>query len=185
MAGQRQADGSYQWELSIPPESVVALLSAVCVDMGDPNSHFLGHLLWGPKSWCVRFEGSRFRLWRFTGNMYGLPQGTIVATKSGSRVELGPDDSEQQVTLRHLWGLFPVFGLVPAVALVFALGPYLSIWFTLAGALAFAGWFAFGFGWLAPWMARRAYTDFMDELFEDYLLQRGAARKVCSLPARP
>src|SRR5262245_60919595 len=92
MPAHRQIDGVYQWEVSLPPASVAALLAAVCVDLNSPNPQFLGHLLWGPKSWTIRFDGPNFELRPLgRGNMYtifGLKHGTLIPTKSGCRIEL-------------------------------------------------------------------------------------------------
>ncbi len=178
MAVHRQIDDVYQWELSIPPASAAALLSAVCVYLGSPKPRFWGHLLWGPKSWTIRFDGNNFELRSFNrGNLYttfGLPYGSIITTKAGCRIELRRNGDEQ---LRQLLKWFPiVFSAVIAVWLSFAAPPSFPIWIRIVGTLTIVGWFTFAFRWLMPWMARTAYTDFIDDLFADYIVSSSEAK---------
>lgn len=172
MAAHRQIDGAYQWELSIPPASAVALLSAVCVNLDDPNSHYVGHLLLGPKAWQLRFDGWNFDLRPLgRGNIYtiyGLTRGTIVPAKYGSRIELRLSGNEE---LRQgIWWLPIVFPPCIAIWLIALAPPAFPISLRILAALV-TGWSVFEIYWLLPWRARRAYTDFVDELFADYLVR--------------
>jgi hypothetical protein len=182
MAAHRQIDGVYQWELTLPPASAAALLSAVCVDLGSAKPHYLAHLLWGPKSWTIRFDGSTFELRPLgRGGIYtslGIPCGMLVPTKAGSRIELRQNGDESQ---RQLLRWFPIiFPPIIAVWLVVFAPPDFSIWIRIPLALAIVGWFIFGFRWLMPWMARTTYTDFIDDLFADYVAHPSAEKKLPS-----
>ena len=176
MAAYRQIEGGYQWELSVPPAHAAALLSAVCVNLDDPNSHYVGHLLLGPKTWQIRFLGNEFELQplghrnlhRSLDAIFGLPKGRIVATKSGCRVELRRGDNR----IERL--AIMVFGVVfPAIMGPIVASQVLSdftIWTRATVATAFVAWFTIWILWLTPWLAKIRYRDMLDELFADYSL---------------
>jgi hypothetical protein len=95
----------------------------VCVDQsGNGNSwQAIGHLLWGPKSWSVRFEGQGFRLsplgHRDTFRMIFSPKiGKLMATKSGTCLRLECDaTANQRLATKMILGIgTTVFALVIA-----------------------------------------------------------------------
>ena len=183
MAAHRQIDGVYQWELSIPPASAAALLSAVCVNLDDPNSHYVGHLLLGPKTWQIRFSGNEFELQplghgslrRSFDTIFGLPQGRIVATKAGCRVELRRGENRiERLAIMAIAVVLPAI-IGPIVASQF-LSDF-SIWTRATVATAIVAWFATWCLWLIPWIARLRYRDMLDELFADYILPVQAYKK--------
>ena len=173
MAAYRAANGGYEWELTLHPDTAAALLSAVCVDEtpGRPNPHWLGHLLWGPKSWSIEFDGPKFRLYPLgRGNMkrFGLPHGTIQPTKLGSRLTLHGDGDDW--ILRVVGVLMPVFALVIGLSVFIPQFAPERFWLGVIVVAAFVGWAAFAGLWLLPYSYKHVYLDFIDDLFAEQII---------------
>ena len=172
MAAHRQIDGVYQWELSIPPDSAAALLRAVCVDLDDPNSHYLGHVLLGPKTWQIRFMEAEFELRPLaSGGLYllvGTPRGLITATKSGSVVQLRLSDR-----FREHFYIFAAAAIglsIAYTATVFALLADRALWIRVTVSTALIAWSALAWLWLLPRHPLWNYLSFLDDLFADYIV---------------
>jgi hypothetical protein len=178
MAAHRQVDGIYQWELSIPPASAAALLSAVCVDLDDPNSHYVGHLLLGPKTWEVHFHGNEFELRPLGAGkyhlIYGSVTGRIIDAKGGSRLEL------RLATIARYNVIFAIVAVPVSLGwtvMLFHLLADYALWIRICASAAAIGWFAFGFLWLIPREPLWRHLGFFDDLFADYIVPPVAEQK--------
>jgi hypothetical protein len=178
MPGFRRIGDGFEWKLSLPPAAVTALLTAVCVDQsGDGNSwQAIGHWLWGPKSWTIRFEGHGFRLsplgHRDTFRMIFSPKiGKLIATKSGTCLRLECDaTANQRLVIKILLGVSTaVFALVIACFVTASLPSHLT-WLALTIRVAMPLWFLLGFTWLLPRSMERAPLNFFDDLFADFIV---------------
>ena len=179
MAAHRQIDGVYQWELSIPPASAAALLSAVCVNLDDPNAHYVGHVLLGPKTWQIRFFGNEFEL-RPLGPenhnfiYFRLKRGAIYSSKFGSRIVLQFDDNRR----RYFPFLIAIATVMSAWCTVFFFSAFAdyALWIRVTAASGMTGWFYFALLWLTPREPELMYVSFIEDLFADYLVNSSAAK---------
>lgn len=176
MAGYIKCGDVYEWHLNAPPAAVSALLKYVCVNMspGSAEQHAIGHLLWGPKSWGIQFEGTRFCLFPLPSPSlrsmvveFAPYLGAISETKCGSHVQLTfASTRTQRQKLRWLLGVFSaVFG--GGVMAIGCLAGGLRFWSVPASliiaALFFCAWF-----WIVPGSVERKPLIFLDELFAQY-----------------
>lgn len=177
MAGYRKTDDGYEWDLTLHPDTAATLLSAVCVDEtpGRPNPQWLGHLLWGPKSWSIKFDGPKFRLYPLGRGsfytLYGLPHGMIEPSKTGSRLTLrGESDRD---LYRVVVMVSPVFALLLGFGAFIQLFTTARVMFAVLATVAVAGWVTFVV-WLSPCISRATYLDFIDDLFAGHVAPQDA-----------
>jgi len=177
MSEYRADIDAYEWHLSLPPQAVRALLSAVCVNRDNSGNRLeaIGHYLWGPKYWSISFLGDeRFEIAPLSGNrgsfdVFAPQLGSLTTCPLGTRVTLHfAADVRRRRQVRLLFGFIAaVFGLV-ITTLATSEVPWQWEGVAWAARVLVPLWFGLGFAWLGPRMDCAQITDFLEDVFAPY-----------------
>ena len=164
-----------RWQVALPPEVVVGLLQATCIDRTTERrtGAVVWNALWGPKFWSVRFEGFAFRLEPLVRNRHSPGEtyewiGEILPTKNGSAVELrvcrvGLFARDQE------WILVIAFALVAAIfSIPFA--AKLGVAGMIGVPILVFAWFMLLLRFTGTRQAAREAFGFLDQVFNQHVV---------------
>ena len=169
-----------RWQLNLPPEGVIILLQATCIDRTDARrtADTVWNTLWGPKSWSIYFNGWHFRLEPLQNRsreLSGEPSyewmGEIAPTKEGSVVEVRVRTSGGFARLEQNRWIAVGLALASAIfsiPMVAGKGVAAMIGVPL---LVFT-WTLLAVRWTGtPWVAMESF-QFLDQVFASHLVSK-------------